>query len=141
MEQEDKCPSLFDSVRGKNVKRTPEEEVRQAIVAYLLEGLKVPKRLIAVEYSLAHIGPGLRHRADIVVWKPSAINEMLKPWLLVECKAPKVNLKQSVENQASFYLKFFPSEYLMLSNGHDSLYFHLENKEYHPISSLPYYPK
>lgn len=49
---------LFDPIRKKDVPATPEEHVRQATVRYLLDVVKVPAHLIAVEFPLSLVGCG-----------------------------------------------------------------------------------
>jgi hypothetical protein len=88
MPESGSCATVFDPVRKRHVAATPEEGVRQAVLRYLLDVLRVPANLIGVEFSLASLEPGNLRRADIVVWRPGA--GQLTPWLLVECKAPRV---------------------------------------------------
>ena len=134
-------PELYDPIRKQWVARTPEEEVRQALLQYLLQSLKTPPSLIGVEVSLSRFQIGNLKKADLVVWRkteqPSV--EPLSPWLLVECKAPGVALKDDVMWQVQRYMKCFPSRYIMITNGGESLYYELRDKNYHPISGLPPY--
>ena len=55
--EEDGKTLVFDPLRRKYVKLTPEEEVRQKALYLLVEHLKVPSGLIAVEYSVKVNGP------------------------------------------------------------------------------------
>ena len=55
---------VFDPLRKRFVLLTPEEEVRQKVLYLLVEHLKVPAGLIAVEYSLKV--NGLDKRADVL---------------------------------------------------------------------------
>ena len=57
---------VFDPLRKRFVLLTPEEEVRQKMLYLLVEHLKVPAGLVAVEYSLKV--NGLDKRADAVVF-------------------------------------------------------------------------
>ncbi|MFC1584513.1 type I restriction enzyme HsdR N-terminal domain-containing protein [Fibrobacterota bacterium] len=130
---------LYDPVRKKWVAFTPEEHVRQSVLAFLATELGVPVSLTGVEYSLSHIEPGNRRQVDILVWKPGAPEDKvpIKPWLMVECKAPAVKITQDLQYQVSRYLSVAPSRYLMLTNGKTSLYFELVNGGYVTIQSLP----
>ena len=132
---------LFDPVRRREVLATPEELVRQAILKYLIESLHVPVNLIGVEFSLSAIEPGNFNRADIVVYEPG--QNQLKPWLLVECKAPQVPIDEEVAFQAAGYLKKIPSKFVMLSNGKTNQYLQwdLQAKKYIGVLSLPFFSK
>ena len=41
---------LYDPIRQKDVPATPEEHVRQATIKFLMDEVKVPQNLIAVEF-------------------------------------------------------------------------------------------
>ncbi|HKP95521.1 MAG TPA: type I restriction enzyme HsdR N-terminal domain-containing protein [Fibrobacteria bacterium] len=128
---------VFDPVRKRQVAATPEEAVRQAVVRYLLDTLKVPLNLIGVEYSLAALEPGNFRRVDIVVWRPG--QGQLAPWLLVECKEPRVRIDDAVAFQAGDYLKKIPCRYVMLSNGADTRYLERNGEGYRLVAGLPFY--
>ncbi len=129
--------TVFDPVRKRDVAATPEEAVRQAVLRYLLDVLRVPPNLIGVEFSLASLEPGNLRRADIVVWRPGA--GQLAPWLLVECKEPRVRIDDAVAFQAGDYLKRIPCLYVMLSNGADTRYLEKRADGYSLIPSLPFF--
>lgn len=131
------APMVFDPVRKRQVAATPEEAVRQAVVRYLLDTLKVPLNLIGVEYSLAALEPGNFRRVDIVVWRPG--QGQLAPWLLVECKEPRVRIDDAVAFQAGDYLKKIPCRYVMLSNGADTRYLERNGEGYRLVAGLPFY--
>ena len=71
---------IFDSLRRRWVKLTPEEWVRQNIINYLVQEKKYPAALIAVEKSL-RLGELLK-RFDLLVY-----NSNQQPWMLIECKS------------------------------------------------------
>ena len=51
--------ALYDPIRKKDVPDTPEERVRQATIQFLLNEIKVPAHLIAVEFALEQaVAPG-----------------------------------------------------------------------------------
>lgn len=89
---------------------TPEELLRQMILQYLLETKKYPANRIRVEIGIEW--NGLKKRCDIVVFDPQ-----LRPWLLLECKSPKVALNQSVFEQAARYNLRLQAPFLAISNG------------------------
>jgi hypothetical protein len=129
--------TVFDPVRKRHVAATPEEGVRQAVLRYLLDVLKVPANLIGVEFSLASLEPGNLRRVDIVVWRPG--EGQLAPWLLVECKEPRVRIDDAVAFQAADYLTRIPCRYVMLSNGADTRYLEKGPEGYRLIAALPFF--
>ncbi len=132
---------IFCSIRKKWVHHGPEEFVRQSILEYLVESLKVPARLIAVEQSLGVVEAGNRKLADIVCWIPQKNSQTLQPWLLVECKAPTVTLNEKAVQQTSGYLSKIPSLFVWLSNGEENVYLALrESGQYDRVSSIPLFP-
>lgn len=101
---------IFDVLRRKWVKLTPEEWVRQHFLRYLTEEKHFPASRIAVEYSLKI---NRKHfRADAVVFSDGG-----KPLLVVECKAPSVAILPATFDQIARYNYTFQSEYLIVTNG------------------------
>ena len=101
---------VFDPLRRREVALTPEEEVRQQVLYLLVEGLKVPAGLVAVEYSLKV--NGMDRRADVVVFGKEG-----RPLMVVECKAPAVALTEAVLDQAVRYHSVLGPRYILLTNG------------------------
>ena len=104
---------IYDPLRRKNVRRTPEEEVRQSVIVWLNSGLGTPMTLMASEYGFTY--NGRQYRADIVVFDRS-----LNPLLLVECKAPSVAIDRSVIEQAMRYNRVLSVKYILVTNGNTS---------------------
>lgn len=101
---------IFDIIRKKYVKNTPEEWVRQHMIHLLINHYAYPKNLISCEKGLSV--NKLAKRSDIVVY-----NNDLKPYLLIECKAPKVALSQETFHQAARYNSTLKAPYMCISNG------------------------
>ena len=101
---------IFDPIRKKMVARTPEEEVRQQLIAWLLNDRKVPQTMMRSEFGFEY--NGRRYRADILVF-----NRDLHPLLLVECKAPEVRLDEAVIDQVLRYNRGLQVKYILISNG------------------------
>ncbi len=137
MSQPESADTVYDPIRKRQVAATPEEAVRQAVLRYLIDTLKVPSNLIGVEYSLANLEPGNFRRVDIVVWRPG--RGQLAPWLLVECKEPRVRIDDAAALQAGGYLKKIPSRFVMLSNGADTRYLERNGDGYALARGLPFY--
>ncbi len=107
---ENKKTLVFDIIRRKYVVMTPEEQVRQYLLHYLVNHLKYPPGLLAVE-TLVKIN-GLNQRADVV-----AYNRKGEPALIAECKAPEVKIDNSVFEQAARYNLKLGVKHLLITNG------------------------
>jgi hypothetical protein len=129
--------TLFDPVRKRHVAATPEEKVRQAVIRYLIDTVKVPPNLMGVEFSLSVLEPGNFHRVDIVAWRPG--EGQLSPWLLVECKEPGSRIDDEVAWQAAGYLKRIPCRYVMLTNGKDTRWLERAGADYRLAPGLPFF--
>lgn len=101
---------VFDMVRRKFVVLSPEEWVRQHLIHYLVYHKEVPLSMISVEKQL--MLNGTRKRTDVVVF-----NSSLKPLMIIECKAPTVELDQKAVNQILRYNLSLNVPYLFISNG------------------------
>ncbi len=101
---------IFDEVRRKYVVLTPEEWVRQNFLRYMSDHLGYPLSLTGVERMLKV--NGLSQRCDIVLYNRAGF-----PVLIVECKAPSVELGQPALEQAARYNTALKVPYLVLTNG------------------------
>ena len=102
---------IWDPLRKKSVRNTPEEAVRQWFISAVLhEGMGVPEHMMGSEVALTHAGK--QYRADIVVWNQSA-----RPLMIVECKRPEVILDQEVVDQAIRYNRELDVKYIVITNG------------------------
>lgn len=110
MRQKEGKKQIFDPLRKKYVALTPEEWVRQNLIAFFVQYQQYPSGLIAVEMPV-NVN-GLNQRADVVVY-----NRKGKPVMIVECKAPGINITKSVFDQAARYNIRLKVEYMMVSNG------------------------
>lgn len=131
--------TLYDPIRKKEVPATPEEHVRQATVRYLLEQVKVPELLIAVEFPLSLVDSKTEDRVDILVQNFKAGADFAHPWLLVECKAPGEYSWPILQQQLNKYLKILTPQFVMLSLGDAVRYFKLDaaTKRFEKIETLP----
>ncbi|MBE0648929.1 MAG: type I restriction enzyme HsdR N-terminal domain-containing protein [Bacteroidales bacterium] len=109
-ESDGKTTEVFDPLRKKFVKLTPEEWVRQHMLNYMTAYLNFPPSLIGVEVRLKY--NGMRKRSDIVAYDRNG-----EPLLVVECKAPSVTLTQDVIYQIAMYNSALMGKYLVVSNG------------------------
>lgn len=125
---------IFDVIRKKFVVLQPEEWVRQHCVQYLVQEKNYPISLINVEKVI--LINGLKKRYDIVVFNPDGSLAVV-----VECKAPKVQISQSVFDQIARYNLTLKASYLMVTNGLNHYFctmnHHLESFEF--LETLPNY--
>ena len=125
---------IYDPLRKKNVKLTPEEEVRQGTIRWLHEQVGAPLTLMASEYGFTY--NRRRYRADIVLFDRS-----LSPLLLVECKAPEVAVDGKVVEQAVRYNRVLRVKFIMVTNGKTSYLCRLnpDSGEYVFTADVPSY--
>lgn len=101
---------IFDAFRKKYVALTPEENVRQQFMHYLIKEKAFPTSLIAIEKGL--VINQLQKRFDAV-----AYNKWGKPLVLLEFKSPEIKISQAVFDQISVYNIKLKVKYLIVSNG------------------------
>jgi hypothetical protein len=101
---------IFDPMRRKFVKLTPEEWVRQHFTNYLIKYKGFPAGLMTNECVINLNGQ--KKRCDTVLF-----DKTLKPLLIVEYKAPNVAVNQTVFNQIASYNWVLKVKYLIVSNG------------------------
>jgi hypothetical protein len=101
---------IFDSIRKVWLLLTEEEWVRQNFVNYLTTQLHYPSTVIALEKEI--LLNDLKKRFDILVY-----DKQHKPWMLIECKEPKVSLSEDVLQQVLRYNISVPVEYIVITNG------------------------
>lgn len=126
---------IFDSLRKKFLVLTPEEWVRQHWINFLIEHQGFPKGLISLEKGLKY--NQLQKRTDLVVF-----DRIGNPYLLIECKAPEIELSQKVLHQALAYRSSLLTPYVIISNGlkHISLEFEKNQKKFIQIQNFPPIP-
>lgn len=126
--------TIFDPVRQKYVAFTPEEWVRQHFVNYLITRKSYPKELLANEV-LVKLN-GTSKRCDTV-----AYNRFLEPLVIVEYKAPHINITNTVFDQIARYNMVLHVEYLIVSNGlnHYCCKIDYNNRTYTFLEEIPAY--
>ncbi|MDD6804251.1 MAG: type I restriction enzyme HsdR N-terminal domain-containing protein [Prevotellaceae bacterium] len=126
--------TIFDVLRRKYVALTPEEWVRQHFVHYLIGHKGYPQTLMANEIQLA-IG-NKKLRCDSVLYDRS-----LKPRMIIEYKAPTVNITQKVFDQITVYNMLLHVDYLVVSNGikHYCCQMDYDNQKYLFLEDIPDY--
>ncbi len=112
---------IFDPIRKKWVVLTPEECVRQHLILFLVQTKRYPASLLAVERLITF--NKLKKRFDLLMF-----NKAGKPEMLIECKAPEVNLSKETLFQIATYNMVFKVPYLFISNGLSHLLFQLNEE-------------
>ena len=125
---------VFDPIRKKYVRLTPEEWVRQHFVQYMVQELGYPAALIGIEWAFTYQGMG--RRADVVVHDRRG-----QPVLMVECKAPDVPISQDTFDQVARYNRVIRARYLVVTNGYEHYACALDREQetYRFLDRLPFY--
>ena len=132
----------LDPIRKKLIYVTPEETVRQDMISFLLDTIKVPKDMLIVEQHLSHYGIDSKLRADIVVHAVDKTDEnLIVPIAIVECKAPEVYLDEKSINQLLDYCDLLGANYGLLTNGIHSFFYKYDEVscQYINLTELPLY--
>jgi hypothetical protein len=101
---------IFDEIRKKPLRLTPEEWVRQHLVKYLISDLHYPSGYAVLEKGFRYGGTPVR--ADVIMHDRTG-----KPFLMAECKAPEVKITEAVFEQLSRYNAVINAVYLVATNG------------------------
>ena len=125
---------IFDMLRRKYVALTPEEWVRQHFVNFLVSHRGYPASMLANEVELV-IGQK-RLRCDTVLYGLRA-----EPRMIVEYKAPGINVTQKVFDQVAAYNMLLHVDYLVVSNGlcHYCCKMDYDNQKYLFLEDIPLY--
>lgn len=106
---------FLDPVRQRLIVQTPEEVVRQQVVEFLCETMQVPRHCIALEIPMSYFEKGAKGRADIIVFTEE--EDVKYPVLVVECKAPGIELIDDVFDQVAGYNEILEAVAIMTTNG------------------------
>ena len=125
---------IFDFLRRKWVALTPEEWVRQHFTHFLVEHKNYPQALLANEVEL-RIGEK-RLRCDTLLY-----NKELRPRMIIEYKAPTIQIQQKTFVQISVYNLLLKVDYLIVSNGlqHYCCKMDYDHQRYQFLESIPDY--
>jgi hypothetical protein len=125
---------IFDPLRRRFVKLTPEEWVRQNFAQYLINEGKYPLGLIGMEI-LFKLNK-LKKRTDILVHDRSG-----KPVMIVECKTHEFDLDDNAYEQIVNYNMKYHVPYLIVTNGmhHYACKFAPDYKSWGYLNVIPLY--
>lgn len=123
---------VFGTIRKKWLVLQPEEFVRQLLLHFLIRDMRYNRNRITVERGVAVTGR--TRRTDILVFDAD-----MRPFLLVECKAPQIPLTTDTFRQAATYNGPLRVPYLMVSNGRQSIVAAIDfaAEDYHFLDRVP----
>lgn len=128
------------AIRGKAVKLTPEEAVRQLYIKRLVNEYGYSAEQMEAEYPVK-MGRDVK-RADIVVFTDKT---KTKPYIIVELKAPSVTITKEEMGQLSSYCQVLGASLGILCNGRDTqnFYYNREDKKHKTLAleKITYLPK
>lgn len=101
---------IWDPIRKLWTTLTPEEQVRQAFVSYLINYKGYPASHIANEQAIEL--NSMSRRCDSVIYDKAGAAKVI-----VEYKRPTVAISQKVFNQIARYNLVLHVDYLIISNG------------------------
>lgn len=125
---------VYDILRKKFVHLTPEEFIRQNFVHWLVDTLGYSPHYMANEVSLEL--NGTRKRCDTVVF-----DRFNRPVMIVEYKAPDVEITQDTFDQIVRYNMELKAKYLVVCNGRQQYCCRIdyERNTYNFIKTIPSY--
>jgi hypothetical protein len=132
--EKDGRTEVFDPFRKRYVQLTAEEWVRQHFLMYLHSHLGYPQSLIAVEKSIKV--NRMTKRFDIAVFDRTG-----KATMLIECKAPEIELTQQTLDQAGRYNLSLNVPYLIITNGIKHMCYKIDkaNSSWKRLEGIPGY--
>jgi predicted type IV restriction endonuclease len=126
--------AIFDVLRRRYVALTPEEWVRQHFVHYLIQHKGYPQSLMANEVQVSL--NGTKKRCDTVLYQRD-----LNARMIIEYKAPDVEITQAVFDQITRYNMVLKVDYLIVSNGmqHYCCKLDYQTNSYTFLRDIPHY--
>ena len=127
--------TIYDFLRHRYLRFTPEEWVRQHFTHFLVEHKGYPTALLANEVTIDV--NGVARRCDSVLYK--AAGGM--PRMIIEYKAPHIHITQSVFQQIYSYNSVLRADYLIVSNGINHYCCHVDYDNMHVdfLKDIPNY--
>lgn len=134
LKKENDSYQIFDELRKKYVALTPEEWVRQNFISFLIIDKGFPAGLMNNEVSL--VQNGIKRRCDTLISDREG-----EPFVIVEYKAPSIEITQKTFDQIARYNMVMRAKYLIVSNGiiHYCCKMDYVNNSYEFISDIPLY--
>ncbi len=105
-----KGDQIWDPLRRKYIKCTPEEWVRQHFISFLVSEKNYPLGRMVSEYKVVY--NGMNKRCDIAIFDENSL-----PLVIVECKAPHIKITEDTFYQVAKYAHVLKAPLLILTNG------------------------
>lgn len=125
---------IFDEIRKKHLVLTPEEWVRQHFIRHLIGDKAFPPTLLQIEGGLSL--NQTKKRSDILVY-----NNFGEKIMVIECKAPSVQITQATFDQAARYNSVYKAKWLAVTNGLNHYYARINHADesFTFVENLPDY--
>ncbi|PIE50606.1 MAG: hypothetical protein CSA38_02235 [Flavobacteriales bacterium] len=114
---------IYDITRKNWLLLTPEEWVRQHWIHHFTQTKGFATSALISEKKIEL--NGLTKRIDLLVTKKT------KPYLLIECKAPKVPLTEKTFEQTARYNSIIQAQEILLTNGLQHIWAEFKDGKYH----------
>lgn len=126
--------AIWDTTRRRYIVLTPEEWVRQHFIAYLTAHRGYPAGRIGNEISLTL--NGRPRRCDTIVYDAQGT-----PLVLIEYKAPHINITQDTFDQIVRYNMVYSVPYIIVSNGLNHYCCHIDytTRTHTFLPDIPHY--
>lgn len=119
---------IYSPIRDKWLVLTPEEQVRQSYICRLVNvyGYDIEQIGEELKVNNSHRGQG-KARADIVVWKSKEDKQKAKAaFIVVECKAETVKIRQEDYYQGANYAAWSGSNFFVTTNEKETKFFRVD---------------
>ena len=130
LEKRGKDMYVWDFIRSKWIMLTPEEWVRQHFSHWMVESLGYPAGRLGHEISLKL--NGMDKRCDAVFY-----DQQGKAQIIIEVKAPTVQISQRTYNQICRYNIVMQVPMLIVSNGLTHYCCRIENEKVEFLKEIP----
>lgn len=120
---------IYSFIRDKWLVCTPEEEVRQNLVCWLVNECGYPLENMMEEYKNQYSdGRGVRKtRADIVIFRTREEKEKnYNAYIVVECKAENVKIRKEDFYQGTEYAQNLRAQFLILHNSRETNFYAID---------------
>ena len=120
---------IYSFIRDKWLVCTPEEEVRQNLVCWLVNECGYPLENMMEEYKNQYSdGRGVRKtRADIVIFRTREEKEKnYNAYIVVECKAENVKIRKEDFYQGTEYAQNLRAQFLILHNSRETHFYAID---------------
>lgn len=116
---------IYAPLKKKWLIATPKEKVRQRFVCHLVNEYGYLREQMAQEVQVSNSQRGQgRARADIVIWKNAQDRkDSKKAFIVVECKAENVTIRQEDYFQGSIYATWAGAKFFIAHNEKETRFF------------------